>query len=179
VADSAHKYGQAGGWQADGCPLQVLVQHEERERGDHHHAPQPEHVQCEVADASIAHRGPAVLDCASQPPERRDTAYRQEDEAGGEDGNRGDGDGPHRSVAGALQYGPLLGTVRGQEDKVMAENQGSQRERREAQQVAPSLGHPQTLACDRVLRQASTLTMSLRSGPETRNFCPRPRVGAA
>ena len=44
---------------------------------------------------------------------------------------------------------------------MMAQDQGSQRERREAQKVAPSPGHPQTVANDGSFRQAPTRPMTI------------------
>jgi hypothetical protein len=58
----------------------------------------------------------------------------------------------------------------------MAENQGSQGQCREAQQVAASRGHPQTVANDGVIRQASDCPMTMRERGTTGNFCEWLRV---
>jgi hypothetical protein len=73
-------------------------------------------------------------------------------------------------MARALQHRPVLGTVGSQEDEVMSEDQGSQRERRETQQVAPSLDHGQTVANDGAIRQSSTRRMTIREGRTQREL---------
>jgi hypothetical protein len=131
---------------AVGGALEVLVQHEERE-GDHDdHRPKADDMGNEVASAPIADGQLPVLDRASQARQRRQATQRQAPQAGGQNRGRDHGDRPDRSVTGALEHGPVLRAMGGQEHEVMAEDQRTKRERREAEQVAPSLCHAQTVA---------------------------------
>ena len=62
---------------------------------------------------------------------------------------------------------------------MMAKDQGSQRERREAQKVAPSPSHPQTVANDGSFRQAPTRPMTIPGHVAAGNFCTTACVRAA
>jgi hypothetical protein len=170
---------EAGDREAVGHALEILVQHEQGQGYGDDDSPQPNHLPSEVPEASIANGRPTGLDGPSQTPQRSQPAERQEDEAGAQDGDGGDGDRPHRSVASALQQRPVLGTVRAKEDEVMAEDQGSQRERGEAEKVTPALGHVQTLANDRLPRHASCSGDEPNDTTSTGNLCPVTGVEAA
>ena len=126
-----------GGRQPDEGVLDVLGEHEGRERDREDDDPRPHDPADEAAEITLTNIHPVRTESSGKADEGHGSGDRRSDEDRREQRHHDDGRGPLIAVTGPRKDDTVRGSVAGEEDEVVGEDEGDEGEDAEPRPIAP------------------------------------------